>query len=134
MPYEKALPDLVSAKYTCLSHFPLQTVPSTENSAEKYGDIENMEKSSEDDVEMKSDESKDDLECLTLDGELSKIENDLPVPDSVEGDETLEKDKSHSVSIEQVVLLLDKKCLTFEVLTRQIVAIITVVSSILRYG
>ncbi|KAG0631858.1 hypothetical protein M758_1G284500 [Ceratodon purpureus] len=114
VPYEKALPDLVSAKYTCLSHFPLQTVPSTENSAEKYGDIENMEKSSEDDVEMKSDESKDDLECLTLDGELSKIENDLPVPDSVEGDETLEKDKSHSVSIEQVVLLLDKKCLTFE--------------------
>lgn len=83
-----------------------------------------MEKTSEDDVEMKNDESKEDSEHLALVGEeISKTENDLPSPDSVEEDEALEKDKNHSMSIGQVVLLLDNKCLSFEVLVRQFVAI-----------
>lgn len=134
--YEQARPALACSQYLCLSDLPTQNGLATESSTEERQEAENMEESSEienDNEEMSIDTLIVDAEYLPSNGEGSSngeqpsdTGNDPPSPLSTETDVTMEKDKDHSESLGQIILLLNNKCLTFKVLLHRIVAIAVV--------
>jgi hypothetical protein len=95
-----------------------QNGSTTERSAEELQEAENMEESSENDIEEMSIDTlivDAEVDDLPSNGEVpSDTENGPPSPHSGEEDQTMEKFKAHSESLGKIILLVNNKCLTFK--------------------
>jgi arginine-tRNA-protein transferase len=118
VPYEQTRAALARSQYLCLSDVLTQNGSTTERSAEELQEAENMEESSENDIEEMSIDTlivDAEVDDLPSNGEVpSDTENGPPSPHSGEEDETMEKFKAHSESLGKIILLVNNKCLTFK--------------------